>query len=171
MTRLMAKGRHRFFGYSLNAAKNTGSKSAAERELRHVSRADLIEIIYELQQAELELKQENAALKEQLQQRRVAIESSGTLAEALAKINGLFDAAQATANDYVAAAKRQSAEAKAQLDEAKRARKQADDYLASARRQASEVVISQPSVVQQPAARQASQQAAPIRRASHARGL
>lgn len=91
----------------------------SDKGLRRLGRADLIEIIYELQRDQQALEQENEELKRKLEQRRVAIASSGTLAEALAKIDGLFDAAQATANDYVKAAQRDREEAQNLLEETK----------------------------------------------------
>ncbi len=90
-----------------------------DKEFRRLSRADLIEIIYELQRSEKALQQENEALRRQLEDRRIAIEESGSLAEVLAKLNGLFEAAQATADEY-------REEAERQLEEARRVRAAAD---------------------------------------------
>lgn len=103
-----------------------------DKEFRRLSRADLIEIIYELQRSERSLQDEIAELKQKLEERRVAIEQSGSLVEVLAKLNGLFEAAQATADDY-------RDEAAQMLEEARQTREQADAYLADIRRQAKEL--------------------------------
>lgn len=100
-----------------------------DKEFRRLSRADLIEIIYELQQSEKMLQKENEGLKRELEDRRVTISEAGSLAEVLARLNGLFEAAQTTANDY-------RDEAKRLLEEARYTRKRADDYLADIKRQA-----------------------------------
>ncbi len=100
-----------------------------DKEFRRLSRADLIEIIYTLQQSERSLQEENDALREKLEERRVAVEQSGSLAEVLAKLNGLFEAAQATADGY-------RDEAKAALEEAQQTRAQADEYLTRMKQQA-----------------------------------
>lgn len=99
-----------------------------DKEFRRLSRADLIEIIYELQKSERNMQDEIAELKQKLEERRVAIEESGSLAEVLAKLNGLFEAAQATADDY-------RREAEQLLEEAQSIRMQADDYQADVKRQ------------------------------------
>ena len=57
----------------------------ADRELRRMHRAELIEIIYALKQSEDQLKAQNAALTAQLQDRQLRLES----------------AAQAAADDYL----------------------------------------------------------------------
>ncbi len=93
-----------------------------DKEFRRLSRADLVEIIYELQQSEKALQQENRKLKEQLEQRNITISQSGSLAEVLAKLNGLFNAAQATADDYT--------------EQARRTKDEADQYMADIKKKA-----------------------------------
>ena len=72
-----------------------------EKELRRLSRAELLELL--LAQAE-----ENEKLKKRLRKteaaladRRIAIEQSGTLAEAALKLNGVFEAADRAARQYL----------------------------------------------------------------------
>lgn len=96
-----------------------------DKEFRRLSRADLIEIIYELQQSEKALQEEIAELKRQLADRRAAVSKVGSLAELSAALNGLFEAAQATADEY--------------LKEIEKARKQADEYLAGTKMKASDL--------------------------------
>lgn len=103
-----------------------------DKEFRRLSRADLIEIIYELQKSERNMQDEIAELKQKLEERRVAIEESGSLAEALAKLNGLFEAAQATADGY-------RSEAQELLEEARRTREQADEYMSGVKQKAAKL--------------------------------
>lgn len=72
-----------------------------DRELKRLSRAELLELLL----AETE---ENAKLRRQLQQaqdaltdRRIAIDQAGTLAEAALKLNGVFEAADRAARQYL----------------------------------------------------------------------
>ena len=73
-----------------------------DRELRRMSRTELVEIIYALKQSEDQLKAENAALTSQLQERQLHIENAGSIAQAALELNRVFEAAQAAADDYTA---------------------------------------------------------------------
>ena len=73
----------------------------ADRELRRMHRAELIEIIYALKQSEDQLKAQNAALTAQLQDRQLRLESAGSIAQAALGLNNVFAAAQAVADDYL----------------------------------------------------------------------
>ena len=73
----------------------------ADRELRRMHRAELIEIIYALKQSEDQLKAQNAALTAQLQDRQLRVESAGSIAQAALELNNVFAAAQAAADDYL----------------------------------------------------------------------
>ena len=55
----------------------------ADRELRRMHRAELIEIIYALKQSEDQLKAQNAALTAQLQDRQLRLESAGSIAQGM----------------------------------------------------------------------------------------
>ena len=50
-----------------------------DRELRHMRRTELVEIILALKQSEDQLRAENAALSAQLQERQIHIENAGSL--------------------------------------------------------------------------------------------
>jgi len=73
-----------------------------DRELRRMSRTELVEIIFALKQSEDQLKAENAALTAQLQDRQLHIEKAGSIAQAALELNKVFEAAQAAADDYAA---------------------------------------------------------------------
>lgn len=77
----------------------------AERELRRMSRTELIEIIYALKQHEEELEQQNAALEQKLADRTLRLERAGSIAEAALALNHVFEDAQAAADAYLASVK------------------------------------------------------------------
>ena len=73
-----------------------------DRELRHMRRTELVEIILALKQSEDQLRAENTALSAQLQERQIHIENAGSIAQAALELNKVFEAAQAAADEYVA---------------------------------------------------------------------
>lgn len=84
------------------------SLEVQEKELRRLKRKDLLEILLE-QSKENEdqrmllavQKQKILHLEERLQNKRIDIAQSGTMAEAALKLNGVFEAAQAAAQQYL----------------------------------------------------------------------
>ena len=104
-----------------------------DRELRRMSRTELVEIIFALKQSEDQLKAENAALTAQLQQRQIHIEHAGSIAQAALELNKVFEAAQAAADEYVASvrAANQNTEAAANALRAE-AKAEAEQILAQA---------------------------------------
>ena len=90
------------------------------KELKKLSRRELIEVIYQLKQSEQKLLEQVAALEEELQERRIRIDAAGSIAEAAVDITNIFGAAQITADLYlheIAAMKEEAAKA---LEEAKK---------------------------------------------------
>lgn len=73
----------------------------AEKELRKMSRTELIEIIYALQQNEKTLREENKELCRQLEDKTIRIENAGSIAEAALSLNRIFEDAQAAAQQYL----------------------------------------------------------------------
>ena len=59
----------------------------AEKELRRMSRPELIEIIYALKSNEESLQKKNAHLEEQLNDRTIQISEAGSIAEAALQLN------------------------------------------------------------------------------------
>lgn len=100
-----------------------------DQELRRLSRADLIDIIYTLQQQKEQAEQQLAQAQAQLQDRQLRLASAGSIAEAALSLNGVFDAAQA-ADQYLQAVRTSAAETQAQKEQ----------ILADAERQAKEIV-------------------------------
>ena len=72
-----------------------------DKEFKHLKRSDLIYIIYEYQKKQEELIKENEELREKLKEKELKISNAGSLADVAAKLNGLFEAAQQTADDYI----------------------------------------------------------------------
>jgi len=72
-----------------------------DKEFKRLKRSDLIYIIYEYQKKQEELLKENDELREKLKEKEMKISTAGSLAEISAKLNGLFEAAQQTADDYI----------------------------------------------------------------------
>lgn len=102
----------------------------AEKELKKMNRAELIEIIYALQKSEEALKTENDVLKEKLDDKIVKIEKSGSIAEAVLVLNNIFQKAQDTADEYVQSV--QSAQESAKED--------AEKLLAEAKEKADKII-------------------------------
>ena len=72
-----------------------------ELNLKKLSRADLLEMLID-QGEELEaVKEKLAAAEAKLQDRELAINEAGSIAEASLKLNGVFDAAQSAAQQYL----------------------------------------------------------------------
>ena len=73
-----------------------------DKELKHLSRSELIDIIYELQKQNRLADEKASAAQAALSERELHIEKAGSIAEAALQLNGVFDAAQAAADQYLA---------------------------------------------------------------------
>lgn len=71
-----------------------------DRQLRKAGRGDLLRILLEQRKENEALRQEISEVREQLLQRQIAIDQSGTLAEAALKLSGIFDAAETACRYY-----------------------------------------------------------------------
>ena len=76
-----------------------------DKEFRKLRREDLVEIIYQYQRREQRLTQENETLKNQLKERTIQIEQAGSIAQAALALNGVFEAAQQAADQYLESVK------------------------------------------------------------------
>lgn len=72
-----------------------------KQELKKLSRTDLIEMMLVLSQENEQLKAELEVTKKQIDDRTASIEKAGSLAQATLSLNGVFQAAQAAAEQYV----------------------------------------------------------------------
>ena len=72
-----------------------------EKELRKLNRRELVDIIFQLKKNEQKLQEENAALQQALQDRRIRVSEAGSIAEAATSITNVFAIAQMTADLYL----------------------------------------------------------------------
>lgn len=93
-----------------------------DKDLRRLSRAELLDILYEQRKRYEDSLAENQALRQQLEDRTLRIASAGSIAEAAIQVNGVFEAAQAAADQYLASVKAATAEMVQKTDEAQRQR-------------------------------------------------
>lgn len=93
-----------------------------ERELQKLNRADLLEMMTSLAEESEVLRKNIDLLNNKINTRTIMINEAGSIAEAALKINGVFDAAQDAANQYLENVKLMN----------EGAQKRADDLIADA---------------------------------------
>ena len=71
------------------------------KELKKMSRRELVEIIYQMKKNEQQMQEQIADLENALHDKRIRISSAGSIAEAAADITNVFSAAQMTADLYL----------------------------------------------------------------------
>ena len=107
-----------------------------DKELRKLSRSDLLELLISQTEENQALKTRVAQLEDQLNDRRIAVAEAGSIAEASLKLNGVFAAAEEAARQYLENIQRiqQEQEASSQSlrekagQEAEAIRKEAEAY-------------------------------------------
>ena len=72
-----------------------------DKEFKRLNRAQLIEIIYQLQLQIDKLNEEKQALENELADKRLRLQSAGNIAEAALEINNCFRSAQNAAEQYL----------------------------------------------------------------------
>ena len=72
-----------------------------EREMRRLSRADLLEMLIDQSKEMEKLRQKLEAAEAALARREIIIGSAGSIAEASLRLNGVFEAAQAACEQYI----------------------------------------------------------------------
>lgn len=70
-------------------------------ELRRLRKAELLELLLEIEEENEQLAGENRQLKEQLANKKVSLESVGSIAEASLQLSGVIAAAQEAADIYL----------------------------------------------------------------------
>ena len=112
-----------------------------DKELHRLRRDDLLQILINQQRQIDELNAQLQSQREALDNRNIAIQESGTLAEALVKLNGVCEAAQGAADEYQRQMRERAdallADAEKRSEEAGRA---AERTLAEARAEAERIV-------------------------------
>lgn len=72
-----------------------------DRELRHLSRAQLLEMLLEQTEENERLKQRLKEAQKALADRKIIMDRAGTMAEAALALNGVFEAADRAARQYL----------------------------------------------------------------------
>lgn len=85
-----------------------------EKELKHLSRAELLELLLAQTEENEKLKQQLEQAQKQLADRRILVEESGTMAEAALKLNGVFDAVDKAVRQYLENVRRSAEEGELQ---------------------------------------------------------
>ena len=110
------------------------------KDLKKLSRKELVDIIYQLKKNEQERREEVAALEQALQEKRIRVSVAGSIAEAATDITQLFSVAQTTADLYLREVafmkERTEQECAAKIEDAN---KKAEEILAEAKRQFDEL--------------------------------
>ena len=71
------------------------------KELKKLSRRELVDLIYQLKKNEQQLQEQIEALEAALNEKRIRISDAGSIAEAAADITDIFSTAQTTADLYL----------------------------------------------------------------------
>ena len=79
-----------------------------EKELRKLNRYQLLELLVMETEQNQKLRAELELAQQQLQQRHLQMAELGSLAEAALQLNGVFEAAQRAADDYLEGARREA---------------------------------------------------------------
>ena len=72
-----------------------------EKDLKKLSRSDLLELLVQEVRENESLKQELSLTKAKLAEQEITIQSAGSIAEAALKLSGIFEDAQAAADIYL----------------------------------------------------------------------
>lgn len=108
-----------------------------DKELKRLNRRELVDIIYELQKKDAECENEIERLQAALAKKELAVSEAGSIAEAALKVNGVFEAAQAAANQYLISLHAANADATEKIEAV---RKQSDELLRQASLRADSII-------------------------------
>ena len=89
-----------------------------EKELRKLNRAELLEMLIAQSKKLSRVEEELSAAQKELERRKIAITTSGSLAEAALKLNGIFEAADQAAAQYLDSLREQESNAEHIIAEA-----------------------------------------------------
>ncbi|MDO5785622.1 MAG: DNA repair protein [Eubacteriales bacterium] len=82
-----------------------------DQELRKLSRADLLELLLRQSKENEQLREQLKQAQEQLASREIKIDNAGSIAEAALQLNGVFEAAEQAAAQYLENVRRLAEEA------------------------------------------------------------
>ena len=97
-----------------------GGTTVTEKELRKLNRAELLEMLIAQSKKLNRVEEELSAAQKELERRKIAITTSGSLAEAALKLNGIFEAADQAAAQYLDSLREQESNAERILADADR---------------------------------------------------
>ena len=89
-----------------------------EKELRKLNRTELLEMLIAQSKRLNRVEEELSAVQKELERRKIAITTSGSLAEAALKLNGIFEAADQAAAQYLDSLREQESNAEHIIAEA-----------------------------------------------------
>ncbi len=72
-----------------------------DKELKHLSRGELLQMLVDQIEENNELKEKLANAQKELESRKITAEKAGSMAEASLALNGVFEAADAAAQQYL----------------------------------------------------------------------
>ena len=111
------------------------------KELRRLSRTELLEMLLNQVEENERLRQELEEANERLAARTIVHERSGSIAEAALRISGVFDQAQQAADDYLESIRMANAEPEAYVRKVRQeAQAQADAIIAEAHRRSERIL-------------------------------
>ncbi len=84
-----------------------------ERELKKLSRADLLQLLLDERRENESLQLKLKEAEEKLSERMLVLEEAGSIAQAVMQLNGVFEAAESAASQYVENVQRLSMEKEA----------------------------------------------------------
>lgn len=90
-----------------------------DNDLKKLNRVELLKMLIDQMTENERLQEENARLKKQVADRKIAIRSCGSIAEAALEVNGVFEAAEAAAKQYLENVKTASDKASQLITDAK----------------------------------------------------
>lgn len=71
------------------------------KELKRLSRRELVDIIYQMKKNEQEMQDKITALENEIKDKRIRISQAGSIADAAVNVTNVFSAAQVTADMYL----------------------------------------------------------------------
>lgn len=95
-----------------------GGTTVTEKELRKLNRTELLEMLIAQSKRLSRVEEELSAAQKELERRNIAITTSGSLAEAALKLNGIFEAADQAAAQYLDTLREQESNAEHIIAEA-----------------------------------------------------
>ena len=104
-----------------------------DKELKHLNRTELLQMLLSLTEENEQLREKNASLSQKLNNRTILNENAGSIAEAALQINQVFEYADSAAKQYLQSIQALEEKQKSLYDEAcSTAQKKADSIVAEA---------------------------------------